>query len=137
MTKPSDDENKPVDLGQFRHRRAMTAYKTESDAAIAARNDLRSAAWATLNDLWNEWAEGLPKVPCVGQVGLSSDPGVILMDVLLDLMWLAQVHGADKEDIRQSLVDAVGLLTDLEQALAEMADRYVGRRLKVIEETNS
>ena len=130
MTKPSDDENKPVDLGQFRHRRAMTAYKTESDK-------LRSAAWAALNDLWNEWAEGLPKVPCPGKVGLSSDPGVIFFEVLLDLMWLAQVHGADKEDIRQSLVDAVGLLTDLEQALAEMADRYVGRRLKVIEETNS
>src|SRR6516225_9740 len=130
MTKPSDDENKPVDLGHFRHRRAMSAYRTESDK-------LRSAAWAALNDLWNEWAEGLPKVPCPGQVGLSSDPGVIFLEVLVDLMWLAQVHGADKEDIRQSLVDAMGLLTDLEQALAEMADRYVGRRLKVIEETNS
>ena len=130
MTKPSDDENKPVDLEQFRLSRTMTAYKTEY-------HKLRSAAEAALNDLWNEWAEGLPKVPRVGQVGLSSDPGVIFLDVLLDLMWLAQVHGADKEDIRQSLVDAVGLLTDLEQALAEMADRYVGRRLKVIEETNS
>jgi hypothetical protein len=123
-----DDANKPVDLMQARHERAVAAYHREADK-------LRRATWMALYDLWSELAEGLPKVPSVpvegGQVGLSSDPGIIFEEILLHLTWLAQANGTDKEDIKQSLVDAAGFLTDDQQAFAELADRYVGRRLKV------
>ena len=123
-----DDENKPVDFRQARHERAVAAYFREVDK-------LRSATWFALCDVWDGLAEGQAKVPSVpvdgGQAGLSNDPGVIFADILFDLTWLAQINGADKEDIKQSLVDAVDLLTDDEQALVNMADRYVGRRLKV------
>jgi hypothetical protein len=127
-----DDENKPIDFKQARHERAVAAYFREVDK-------LRSAAWFALCDVWDAWAEGQAKVPSVpvdgGQAGLSNDPGVIFADILFDLTWLAQINGADKEDIAQSLVDAARLLTDdqqaLEHAIADMADRYVGKRLKV------
>jgi hypothetical protein len=123
-----DDANKPVDFMQARHERAVAAYFRETDK-------LRSAAWFALCDVWDGLAEDQAKVPSVpvegGQAGLSNDPGVIFADILFDLTWLAQINGADKEDIKQSLVDAVGLLTDDEQTLLNMADRYVRRRLKV------
>jgi hypothetical protein len=127
-----DDESKPVDFRQVRHERAVAAYFRESDK-------LRSASWAALCDLWDGLADGLSKVPSVpvdgGQVELSTDPDVIFGEILLDLTWLAQANGADKKDIAQSLVDAFGLVANeqeaLEHAMADMADAYVGRRLKV------
>jgi hypothetical protein len=59
-------------------------------------------AWRLLNHLWNEMAEEMPKDP-ESDDPWWDDPSRVFGAILFDLLWLAQLKGADKEDIRQSL----------------------------------
>ena len=93
----SDDENKPVDLKQFKRRRAMAAHNE-------AYKQLTETIWRELFALWARYADEAPKLPDTPDgLRLSADADAVFSELLQDLISLAQAHGADNEDIIECL----------------------------------
>jgi hypothetical protein len=113
--------DKPVDLKNFKHRRAMTAHEKAAD-------QLRETMWQKLCELWAHYATEAPKVPKVPLAeGLtlqrSGDAGAVFLTVLDDLVSLAQAQGVDNGEILYWLLSNALCEGDPEGRLRELLAR--------------
>jgi hypothetical protein len=95
------DDNKPIDLKEVRHTRAMAEHDRAEDW-------VSSAAREGVDILWDFWAEALEKMPGV-PVGnkilrMCSDPEVVFERQLSDLVSKAKAKGVNNEQIMEALI---------------------------------
>jgi hypothetical protein len=116
MTSPSDDENKPIDLKQFKRRRAMASHNV-------ARKKLTETTWRELCALWARYAGEAPKLPDTPSgLRLYADADAIFSVLLEDLISVAQAHGVNNEDIIEILCSFAIVLCEPKGRLYELLD---------------
>jgi hypothetical protein len=108
-----NDDDKVVDLKQFKRRRSFEADR-----------QLKEAIWEVLVAVWAKYAEEASKVPPTPEgLSLATDPGAIFLTLLGDLVSLAQAHGADNEDLIEILCLAALTHCEPKGRLYELLDR--------------
>jgi hypothetical protein len=92
----SNEENKTIDLKQFKRRRTMAEYVQYNKAT----EQLGETMWEELRALWARYADEAPKVPITPDgLRMSGDADAVFSVLLKDLILLTQIKGADSEDI--------------------------------------
>ena len=113
----SDD--KPVDLKQFKRRRAISAYDK-------VREGIDAKTWQGLRTLWQGYADGVanaPEVPDFDYGRRSDNPRAVFSVLLGELVSLAQAFEVDDNDIIDTLLLAALTQCEPEGRLHELIDR--------------
>jgi hypothetical protein len=94
----NDDDNKPVDLKEFRRRKGCATF---SDAA----EQFDETIWQETGALWARCANEATRVPeSPHGLAMSGDPDAVFSRLLENLVMLAQAQGVENDDILEMLL---------------------------------
>lgn len=113
----SNHDDTPIDLKQFKRKRAIAARNKAVDAIDAK-------TWKDLCALWQNYANGVANAPDVPNLPRESHhPSAVFITLLGELVSLAQALKLDDSDIIDSLLLTALTHCESEGRLHELMDR--------------